>query len=387
MKPLKFFALLTLLTGMLILTGQLSAKIVRVEVKVNPASYKGKCPKIFTFTGLITSDRAGLVKYRWLRSDNAVTPEQTIRFTSPGTQTVTTSWTLGGPGKNYKDWQALRVLSPNLLTSKRAVFTLTCMSPKTMQLMKPVKPVLSTRPQVFQLAHRFEIQGIKRILTTPEKVTFQVQYYISPNYPKPCFISAYVPNKINQSSKFAYSPAGRFPNGVPKGQKHFTDNVNFTVHFNGPGEYTSNTIEVVIYDADKNLKTTIINWGQKWFKPFQMADLKVNSVTVSKYDPSRKTTFSFYIKNIGGVSSGPTPIYVWFYKLNSNGSLPATPNEFWNGSLNTIAPGGTAVWTHDRYNFLVEGNFRLKIKVNPHNNITESNYANNTLEYDFTIPN
>jgi hypothetical protein len=134
--------------------------------------------------------------------------------------------------------------------------------PQVKTIKKPVK-VLKKVPKP---AYRFDIQGIKRIFTSPNRVVFQVQYYISPSYPKACYIGAYIPNKAHMSSKFALIPAGRRPNGVPKGQKHFSDNISFEMKYIGSGSYTSRTIEVVIYDRNGNLKTQVINWGQTWRK-------------------------------------------------------------------------------------------------------------------------
>jgi len=268
-------------------------------------------------------------------------------------------------------------------------------SQQVLQQKKNRQLTLQKQPLTLAVPYKFEIQGIKRILTTPELVKFQVQYFISPHYPKPCFISAYIPNKAGMSSKFGFRPAGRLPNGVPKGQKHFTDNVVFEAIFHDPRPYRSQTIEVVIYDADKNLKTTIINWGQLWGRtaPQQTAaDLVIQSIQVSKYNPYQKTTFTFRIRNNGGTAVGQTDISIWFWKLNPNGSLPATPNEFWPGKVpgnpaGTIGPGQEVVFTKDKYEFLVDGNFRVKAKINPFNNVAESNTGNNEKILNFTIPN
>ncbi len=111
---------------LLVSSGNLYSRVIRVYASVNPTSFTGECPKMFEFTGTITSDSPGEVRYKWLRSDNAQAPEQTIIFNAPGTQNVTTTWTLGGPGKTYNNWEAIQVLSPNPMTSNKAVFTLEC---------------------------------------------------------------------------------------------------------------------------------------------------------------------------------------------------------------------------------------------------------------------
>ncbi|MBN2345534.1 MAG: hypothetical protein JXO51_04025 [Candidatus Aminicenantes bacterium] len=127
-----------------------------------------------------------------------------------------------------------------------------------------VKPVQPVKPKPKPL-YRFKIQGIKRIVTTPCRVVFQVQYYISPTYPKACFIGVNVPDRAHASSAFGYKPAGRRPDGVPKGQKHFVDDITVELKYSGSGAFTSSTMEVKIYDIDGALKgSEIIRWGQTW---------------------------------------------------------------------------------------------------------------------------
>jgi len=114
------------------------------------------------------------------------------------------------------------------------------------------------------ISNRFKINGIKRIVTDPDLVRFQVQYYIDPNYRKPCFIGVHVPNSTAPNRNFSFVPAGRLPNGVPKGQKHFTDNIFVTLQYNSTTPYTSSQLEVIIYNSDRTLKKETINWGQTW---------------------------------------------------------------------------------------------------------------------------
>jgi hypothetical protein len=123
--------------------------------------------------------------------------------------------------------------------------------PPTPTLPVPTKPVC-------------RVQGIKRVLTSSNKVRFQVQYYIPPSYPQACFIGAYVPNKANWGACFPYVPAGRLPDGVPKGQHHFADDIVVEVEYVCSQSYTSSTIEVVIYDQDRTLCSSMVKWGQTW---------------------------------------------------------------------------------------------------------------------------
>ncbi len=102
-------------------------KVVKVRVLVDQSEYRGRCPHKFTFTGEITTNSGGTVKYKWLRSDGALSPEKTVIFRKAGKKLVTTTWTLGAAGRQYRNmWEAIQVTSPNTITSGRAVFNLRC---------------------------------------------------------------------------------------------------------------------------------------------------------------------------------------------------------------------------------------------------------------------
>ena len=102
-------------------------KVTRVYATVSPKSYKGKCPFKFDFTGYITTNGKATVKYKWIRKDGARAPVKAIYFNKAGTKKVTTSWYLGGAGKVYKNyWEAVQILSPNSITSNKALFSLYC---------------------------------------------------------------------------------------------------------------------------------------------------------------------------------------------------------------------------------------------------------------------
>jgi len=123
MKRLHLFIILAVVIGSMVFTADLAAKVTKVKAFVTPKTYTGKCPKRFEFVGKIRVNRPGVVKYRWIRSDGATAPVQTIRFLRRGTRTVTTYWQIGAPGMH---WRAIRILAPNKKTSNRAVFKLRC---------------------------------------------------------------------------------------------------------------------------------------------------------------------------------------------------------------------------------------------------------------------
>lgn len=112
---------------------------------------------------------------------------------------------------------------------------------------------------------RFEIQGMKRIYTSSNHVKVQLQYFIDPTYTNPCFISAGVPSNSAPHSGFGYIPAGRLPSGIPKGQKHFTDNIVTEILYTGAAPYTSSTIELILYTTSHvHLNQSLLSWGQTW---------------------------------------------------------------------------------------------------------------------------
>jgi hypothetical protein len=87
-------------------------------LKADNANVTGQCPVTVNFTGYITTNGPGIVKYTFTRSDGATGPVFTLDFDAAGTKTVNTTWTLGGVGlMEYAGWQRLKILSPNEIES------------------------------------------------------------------------------------------------------------------------------------------------------------------------------------------------------------------------------------------------------------------------------
>ncbi len=100
--------------------GKSAVQVTAVSLKADDAKVVGPCPLTVNFSGSITTNGAVKVKYTFLRSDGATAPTYTLEFEESGTQTVTTTWTLGGDELNeYKGWQMLKILSPNAMESSR----------------------------------------------------------------------------------------------------------------------------------------------------------------------------------------------------------------------------------------------------------------------------
>ncbi len=107
-------------------------------LSASPPVYNGNCPAQITFNGSITVrgniDPRSPVQmgYTFLRSDGATGPIQYYTITAPGTQTVNTTWTLGGPARpNFEGWMQLKAWPTRHLGfgysfSPRATFRVAC---------------------------------------------------------------------------------------------------------------------------------------------------------------------------------------------------------------------------------------------------------------------
>jgi len=110
---------------------------VTARLDASPASYSGNCPAaggriphspaLITFRGYIAVDQPTTVQYKFIRSDNAESPVQTLNFPEAGSQEVTTTWQLSGTGlPEYSGWEAIEVISPASVQSNKAEFRISC---------------------------------------------------------------------------------------------------------------------------------------------------------------------------------------------------------------------------------------------------------------------
>ncbi len=94
-------------------TGEAFA-VIDAGLKPEQVENVGQCPVTVKFTGYVTTNGPGTVKYTFTRNDGATAPVFTLDFDAAGTKPVNTTWTLGGPGlMEYSGWQRLKILSPN----------------------------------------------------------------------------------------------------------------------------------------------------------------------------------------------------------------------------------------------------------------------------------
>jgi len=104
-------------------------RVTNAFLKADDARMSGPCPLRVVFNGDITTNGPGIVRYTFTRSDGATAPIFTLGFSRAGTQSVSTTWTLGGIGlPRVARWQAIKILSPNDMESSHETgsFSITC---------------------------------------------------------------------------------------------------------------------------------------------------------------------------------------------------------------------------------------------------------------------
>lgn len=96
-------------------------KVTNLTINSSPAYYSGSCPKDVTFYATITTNGAGTVNYRFVRSDGTETGENSINFDFASSKSVENTWSRSSSG-----WEKLKITSPNSLESSQATFGISC---------------------------------------------------------------------------------------------------------------------------------------------------------------------------------------------------------------------------------------------------------------------
>jgi hypothetical protein len=92
---------------------------VQARLLADPACYSGPLPAAIGFRGSITVGQPCDVEYTFVRNDGAAEPVRAIRFAQPGVAEVGTELAVAQEGAG---WLTLRILSPVVTHSNRAVF-------------------------------------------------------------------------------------------------------------------------------------------------------------------------------------------------------------------------------------------------------------------------
>ncbi|HVF10015.1 MAG TPA: hypothetical protein VNA16_04385 [Abditibacteriaceae bacterium] len=100
---------------------------VEATVRAEPIKHQGPCPGFFKFTGRITANGKGTIKYKFLRSDGAIMPLREVYFKNAGTKEVDMKWQLGDVTlPHYAGWVAIQIAAPNEMTTAKTNFDLVC---------------------------------------------------------------------------------------------------------------------------------------------------------------------------------------------------------------------------------------------------------------------
>ena len=114
--------------------------VITANLRAAPANFSGQCPATIRFNGEINVQGITSplrVQYKFIRSDGALAPIETLVFERNGSKPVSNTWTLGGAAlPSYSGWQAIKILYPQELESNRAAFRVEC------QAEQPKKPDL-----------------------------------------------------------------------------------------------------------------------------------------------------------------------------------------------------------------------------------------------------
>ena len=102
--------------------------VTGLNLKANSRETSGPCPINVGFSGFITVNGPGEVRYKFIRSDAELGGQEFIlKFKEAGTQPVVTSWSIGGDGRpSFAGWEAIQILSPNSQESNHALFNIAC---------------------------------------------------------------------------------------------------------------------------------------------------------------------------------------------------------------------------------------------------------------------
>lgn len=97
------------------------------QLSAAPAGFQGACPATIRFAGEIRALKPGKVQFKYVRSDGAPSPVQTLLFSAPGGKPISTTWTLGDiTVPRYQGWLAIQFVHPQTDRSLPANFSIQC---------------------------------------------------------------------------------------------------------------------------------------------------------------------------------------------------------------------------------------------------------------------
>ena len=116
-----------LLAMALAFTPSVRAGDFSAQLRAAPTAFQGTCPATIRFTGEIRASKPGKVQFKYVRSDGAPSPVQTLLFSPPGSKPISTTWTLGGGAvPRYQGWLAIQFVHPQTDRTPPANFSIQC---------------------------------------------------------------------------------------------------------------------------------------------------------------------------------------------------------------------------------------------------------------------
>lgn len=95
--------------------------------KASPGDYSGSCPVKINFSSKIKVKLKGKteVAYRWLHGDGSKSKVKVVKLSGKGTKSFTVRQSITFKGE-VKGWEAIQVLGPRKVTSKKGYFSVDC---------------------------------------------------------------------------------------------------------------------------------------------------------------------------------------------------------------------------------------------------------------------
>jgi hypothetical protein len=175
---------------------------ITAELKATPETYSGQCPTTIKFLGKITVTNISKpplkVQYKFIRSDGAYAPVNTIIFDKDGSKMVKTTWTLGGSElPEYKGWQAIKVVYPQDVESNKANFKIQCQTSPKKDLLIKITNCPKTVKAGQELGASFKVTAMNQGDTAVKDVAVDLVLRSDTSCPTPANYANYSPDYSN----------------------------------------------------------------------------------------------------------------------------------------------------------------------------------------------
>jgi hypothetical protein len=321
----------------LILAGVAHAQIT-ATLSAKHDNYSGTCPVEIKFKGTITSEKPGRVQYRFIRSDGALLPVETLEFGMPGAKEVKGSWMAGDANTPlYNGWQAIRIVYPEEVESNTAKFKVTCD-----QTAPELKAIIQHSPSTARLGHELGSSLKVRVANNTQFDLKDVKVEIVLKKDNFCPISTSNAVDSTHYSDGILLKGGRERVSLKAGQK-------LDIKLNG-----TNTIPADTPIGDYYL-CTVVNAGDQIKESYKTNNCACHPIKITTAADKPDLIIDRISFKAGEKCEPNYPIYIFEVTVKNIGTAPSPslPNatlvqvmdigsRWGNGvTLNSIPPGGT----------------------------------------------